>query len=81
MWIDNGGGVHDAEDRTEPRILTSGEKVKEVLTTANPTLTEEHIAFLGTYGRTRKTEAGEVLFGAGDTSYEFMAKHAPVPLI
>jgi thioredoxin reductase (NADPH) len=35
-------------------------------------LTENHIAFLGRYGQTRKTEAGEILFRAGDTSYEFI---------
>jgi len=46
--------------------------VQEILTTANPTLTGEHIAFLGRYGQTRKTEAGEILFRAGDTSYEFV---------
>jgi thioredoxin reductase (NADPH) len=46
--------------------------VQEIRTTANPILTEDHIAFLNRYGKTRKTEVGEVLFEAGDTSYEFV---------
>jgi len=46
--------------------------VEEIRTTGNPTLTEDHIAFLGRYGRKRKTEDGEVLFRAGDASYEFV---------
>ncbi len=46
--------------------------MEEIRTTANPILTEDHIAFLNRYGQTRKTEVGEVLFEAGDTSYEFI---------
>jgi len=46
--------------------------VEEIRTTGNPTLTKDHIAFLSRYGRTRATEAGEVLFRAGDISYEFV---------
>ena len=39
--------------------------------TANPTLREDHRAFLRRYGRRKETAVGEVLFVAGDTSYEF----------
>ena len=46
--------------------------MEEIRTTGNPTLTEDHIAFLSRYGRKRKTEVGEVLFRAGDASYEFV---------
>jgi CRP-like cAMP-binding protein len=37
-----------------------------------PMLREDQIEVLSSYGRTRKTEIGEVLFRAGDTSNEFV---------
>ena len=46
--------------------------MEEIRTTANPTLREDHIGFLSRYGQRRETVVGEVLFRAGDTSYEFM---------
>jgi thioredoxin reductase (NADPH) len=46
--------------------------VEEIRTTANPRLTEDQIEFLRRYGKARNTEAGQVLFRAGDTSCEFM---------
>jgi len=74
LGIDTGRIVGDAEDSTS--VGNGGAdlrgNVEEIRTTANPTLTEDHIAFLGRYGQTRKTEAGEVMFRAGDASYEFV---------
>src|SRR5215216_4615972 len=74
LRIATGRIVGDAEDSTSVRNGGSDLRgtVEEIRTTANPTLTEDHIAFLGRYGQTRKTEAGEVLFRAGDASYEFV---------
>src|SRR5215203_4219865 len=72
LGIDTGRSVGDAEDSTGNGGPDLRGKVEEIRTTANPTLTEDHIAFLGHYGQTRKTEAGEILFRAGDTSYEFI---------
>src|SRR5215210_4137222 len=53
-------------------FLTTRENVEEIRTTANPTLTQDHIEFLRRYGKTRNTEVGEVLLRAGDASYNFM---------
>ena len=39
--------------------------MEEIRTTANPTLREDHIEFLGRYGQRRETVVGEVLFRAG----------------
>src|SRR5215213_8691119 len=72
LEIDTGRSIGDAEDSTGNGGPDLRGKVEEIRTTGNPTLTEDHIAFLGRYGRSRKTEAGEILFRVGDTSYEFM---------
>jgi thioredoxin reductase (NADPH) len=74
LGIDTSRSVGGAEDSTSVRNGGADlrGKVEEIRTTANPILTEDHIAFLGRYGQTRKTEAGEILFRAGDTSYEFV---------
>lgn len=45
-----------------PELLTNQERVEEIRTTANPTLTEDHIEFLRRYGSPRNTEAGQALF-------------------
>ena len=44
----------------------------EIRSTASPTLTEDQIEVLMRYGETRKTEAGQILFRAGATSYAFI---------
>ncbi len=44
----------------------------EIRSTRAPTLREDQLAILRRYGQTRKTEVGEVLFRAGDTSCDFM---------
>src|ERR687893_1515645 len=44
----------------------------EIRSTRAPTLREDQIAILRRYGHTRKTEVGEVLFRAGDTSNDFI---------
>ncbi len=72
LVIDIGRSVGDAEGNALDGTADFRGKVEEIRTTANPTLTEDHIAFLGRYGRKRKTEVGELLFRAGDTSYEFV---------
>ncbi len=46
--------------------------MEEIRIAVNPTLTENQIEFLGRYGQTRKTAAGEVLFRAGDASGDFI---------
>jgi thioredoxin reductase (NADPH) len=43
----------------------------EIRSTRAPTLREDQIEILSRYGQTRKTEAGEVLFRAGDPSNDF----------
>src|ERR671911_284783 len=43
----------------------------EIRSTRAPTLREDQIEVLSRYGQTRKTEVGEVLFRAGDTSNDF----------
>jgi len=44
----------------------------EIRSTRAPQLREDQIAILRRYGQTRKTEAGQVLFRAGDTSNDFI---------
>jgi thioredoxin reductase (NADPH) len=44
----------------------------EIRSTRAPKLREDQIEVLGRYGQTRKTEVGEVLFRAGDTSNDFI---------
>ena len=44
----------------------------EIRSTRAPMLREDQIEVLNSYGRTRKTEVGEVLFRAGDTSNDFI---------
>src|SRR5215207_7957301 len=44
----------------------------EIRSTRAPKLREDQITILGCYGRTRKTEVGQVLFRAGDTSNDFI---------
>jgi thioredoxin reductase (NADPH) len=46
--------------------------VEEIRSTRAPTLREDQIEVLRRYGQTRKTEVGEVLFRAGDTSCDFI---------
>jgi thioredoxin reductase (NADPH) len=51
---------------------TSGERVEEIRSTRAPKLRKDQIEVLSNYGETRKTEVGEVLFRAGDTSNDFI---------
>jgi thioredoxin reductase (NADPH) len=48
------------------------DRTGEIRSTRAPTLREDQIELLGRYGRTRKTEVGDVLFRAGDTDNDFM---------
>src|SRR5918997_2477389 len=48
------------------------DRTDEIRSTAFPTLTEDQIRYLGRYGEVKKTEAGQVLFREGDTSYDFV---------
>jgi thioredoxin reductase (NADPH) len=48
------------------------DRADEIRSTRAPTLREDQIAILRRYGHTRKTEVGEVLFRAGDTSNDFI---------
>jgi thioredoxin reductase (NADPH) len=48
------------------------DRTDEIRSTRAPTLREDQIEILGRYGQTRKTEVGEVLFRAGDTSNDFI---------
>ena len=43
----------------------------EIRSTRAPALREDQTEILGRYGKTRKTEAGQVLFRAGDTQNDF----------
>jgi thioredoxin reductase (NADPH) len=43
----------------------------EIRSTRAPALREDQTEILGRYGKTRKTEAGQVLFWAGDTQNDF----------
>ncbi len=44
----------------------------EIRSTRAPTLREDQIEILSRYGRTRKTEVGQVLFRAGDPFNDFI---------
>jgi thioredoxin reductase (NADPH) len=48
------------------------DRTGEIRSTRAPKLREDQLEVLGRYGQTRKTEAGEVLFEAGDTSNDFI---------
>ena len=48
------------------------DRTDEIRSTRAPTLREDQIEILRRYGQTRKTEVGEVLFRAGDTSNDFI---------
>src|ERR671926_1981721 len=44
----------------------------EIRSTRAPTLREDQLAILSRYGQTKKTDVGDVLFRAGDTSNDFI---------
>src|SRR4028119_1814992 len=48
------------------------DRSSEIRSTRAPTLREDQIEILRRYGQTRKTEVGEVLIRAGDTSNDFI---------
>jgi thioredoxin reductase (NADPH) len=48
------------------------DRMDQIRSTRAPTLREDQIEILGRYGRTRKTEVGDVLFRAGDTQNDFI---------
>jgi CRP-like cAMP-binding protein len=48
------------------------DRMNEIRSTRAPTLREDQIEILKRYGRTRKTEVGNILFRAGDTSNDFI---------
>src|SRR5918996_1276390 len=48
------------------------DRLDEIRSTRAPKLREDQIEILGRYGQTRKTEVGDVLFRAGDTSNDFI---------
>ena len=48
------------------------DRANEIRSTRAPTLREDQLAILRRYGKTRKTEVGDVLFRAGDTSNDFI---------
>jgi thioredoxin reductase (NADPH) len=48
------------------------DRTDEILSTREPTLREDLIEVLGRYGQTRKMEAGQVLYRAGDPSNDFI---------
>src|SRR5215203_827438 len=48
------------------------DRTDEIRSTRTPTLGEDQIEVLGRYGQTRETEAGQVLFRAGDPSNDFI---------
>ena len=48
------------------------DRADELRSTGAPKLREDQIEVLSRYGQTRTTEAGEVLFGAGDTQNDFI---------
>src|SRR5215213_4743805 len=48
------------------------DRTDEILSTREPTLREDQIEVLGRYGQTRKMEAGQVLYRAGDPSNDFI---------
>src|SRR5215204_1303152 len=48
------------------------DRMNEIRSTRAPTLREDQIEILRRYGQTRKTEVGDILFRAGDTSNDFI---------
>src|SRR5918996_432634 len=48
------------------------DRLDEIRSTRAPKLREDQIEVLSRYGQTRKTEVGDVLFRAGDTSNDFI---------
>ena len=48
------------------------DRIGEIRSTRAPTLREDQIEILKRYGQTRKTEVGDVLFRAGDTSNDLL---------
>src|SRR4028118_804858 len=48
------------------------DRTEEIRSTRAPKLREDQIEVLGRYGRAKETEAGEVLFRAGDASNDFV---------
>jgi thioredoxin reductase (NADPH) len=48
------------------------DRMDQIRSTRAPTLREDQIEILGRYGRTRKTEVGDVLFRAGYTQNDFI---------
>ena len=48
------------------------ERSDEIRSTRAPTLREDQIEILRRYGQTKKTNAGDILFRAGDTSNDFI---------
>ena len=48
------------------------DRMNEIRSTRAPTLREDQIEILKRYGQTRKTEVGDILFRAGDTSNDFI---------
>src|ERR671916_2299105 len=48
------------------------DRAAEIRSTRAPTLSEDQIEILRRYGKTRKTEVGQVLFRAGDPSNDFI---------
>src|ERR687890_827892 len=48
------------------------DRTDEIRSTRAPTLGEDQIEILGRYGQTRETEAGQILFRAGDPSNDFI---------
>ena len=48
------------------------DRMDEIRSTRAPRLRSDQIEILKRYGKTRETEAGEVLFRAGDTDNDFI---------
>ena len=48
------------------------DRTGEIRSTRAPTLREDQIEILSRYGQKRKTQVGDVLFRAGDTSNDFI---------
>jgi thioredoxin reductase (NADPH) len=48
------------------------DRAAEIRSTRAPTLREDQIEILRRYGQTKKTDAGDILFRAGDTSNDFI---------
>src|SRR5215204_3712413 len=57
----------EAADNNKPH-----DRADEIRSTRDPKLREDQIEILRRYGQKRKTEVGQVLFRAGDTSNDFI---------